>query len=105
MAVHLKKEKNESINVSVTTYQEAFWRIPAGLSPSELRSIASGLMLDETGQPVNADRIKIRTIERKKKARKEKKKAREQKQKKNSNKFAALKELVKKKADAKKMKR
>ncbi|XP_053408285.1 protein timeless homolog isoform X2 [Mercenaria mercenaria] len=81
--------------------QEAFWRIPAGLSPAELRNIASGLTLDENDEPVNADRIKIKKVEMKKKEKKRK----EPKQKKNASKFAALKELVKKKAEAKKTKR
>ncbi|XP_052253149.1 dentin sialophosphoprotein-like [Dreissena polymorpha] len=40
--------------------QEAFWRIPAGISPAELRNMADGLVLDENGEPVNASKIKMK---------------------------------------------
>ncbi|XP_060554622.1 protein timeless homolog [Ruditapes philippinarum] len=87
--------------------QEAFWRIPAELRVAELRNIATGLVLDENNHPVNADRIQIKKVERKKKQKKERKRKKEKvpKQKKNASKFAALKELVKKKSEAKKTKR
>lgn len=89
--------------------QETFWRIPAGLSPLELRNIASGLTLDENNEPVNADKIQIKKQVAKQKKKKERKKKEKKNKvamkKKNADKFAMLKELVKKKAEAKKTKR
>ena len=86
--------------------QEAFWRIPSNLSVLDLRNIVAGLALDENNTPIAADKIKIRAAPKQKK--KEKKKRKEERpvpKKKNANKFAALRDLVKKKADAKKTKR
>ncbi|XP_052803681.1 protein timeless homolog isoform X2 [Mya arenaria] len=80
--------------------QEIFWRIPAGLSPAELRNLATGLTLDESGEPVHADKIQVKHKPVQKKRKKEKKK-KEPIKKKNADKFSKLKELVKKKAAAK----
>lgn len=87
-----------------------FWRIPAGLSPSELRNISSGLSLDENNEPVCPGKIQIRKPETKQKKKFKQKKQQkkfgdEGKKRKNADKFAILKELVKNKAESKKMKR
>ena len=89
--------------------QEAFWRIPPNLSALDLRNIVSGLALDENNVPIAADRIKMKSSapkpKQKEKKRKKEKKGDNDRKKKNAGKFAALRELVKKKADAKKTKR
>ena len=87
--------------------QEAFWRIPSNLSVLDLRNIVAGLALDENNTPIAADKIKIRAAPKQKKKEKKKKRKEERPvpKKKNANKFAALRDLVKKKADAKKTKR
>ncbi|KAL4229316.1 hypothetical protein ACF0H5_012358 [Mactra antiquata] len=86
--------------------QEVFWRIPSGVSPADLRNAASGLVLDENDEPVNADRIKVHQSKPKKKQKKQKKKKlKKSKPKKNANKIAALKELIKAKKQSKKTKR
>ena len=87
-------------------FQEVFWRIPWTLSALDLRNIVAGLALDENNVPLAADRIKVKVTEGKKKREKRRKKTKEVKpKKKNANKFAALKDLVKRKAEAKKTKR
>ena len=70
----------------------------------DLRNIVAGLALDENNVPTAADKIKMMAVPKPK--RKEKKKKEERAvPKKNANKFAALRDLVKKKAEAKKTKR
>ena len=89
--------------------QEAFWRIPPNLSALDLRNIVSGLALDENNVPIAAHRIKMKSSapkpKQKEKKRKKEKKGDNDRKKKNAGKFAALRELVKKKADAKNTKR
>ena len=67
----------------------------------------AGLVLDEHNVPIAADRIKMRAVPKPKQKEKKKKKEEEKPvtKKKNANKFAALRDLVKKKAEAKKTKR
>ena len=72
----------------------------------DLRNIVAGLTLDDNNAPVAADKIKMRAVPKpKKKQKKKKKEERPVPKKKNANKFAALRDLVKKKAEAKKTKR
>lgn len=85
--------------------QEAFWRIPSHLSVLDLRNIVAGLVLDENNVPIAADRIKMRDVPKAKKKEKKRKEERPAQKKKNANKFAVLRDLVKKKAEAKKTKR
>ncbi|XP_067687307.1 protein timeless homolog [Haliotis asinina] len=103
--------------------QEAFWRIPAHLSPSDLNNIVNGLELDENGEPLAADKIK--PVQKEKKAKKQRKtkpvsasqkkdKAEQQKEKmqkrkeekkKACDRMQALKALAKQRKDGKKRKR
>lgn len=90
--------------------QEVFWRIPAGLSPSELRNISSGLTLDENNEAVCPGKIQVRKPETKQKKKFKQKKQQKKfgeggKKRKNADKFAILKELVKNKKEPKKTKR
>ncbi|KAK3595063.1 hypothetical protein CHS0354_043159 [Potamilus streckersoni] len=87
--------------------QEAFWRIPANLTASELRNIADGLELNENGEPVAADKIKVvqKPKQNTQKKRKEKKKERKKDKHKNkkdqdvSRRFAALQAMAKKRKE------
>ncbi|XP_071101341.1 protein timeless homolog [Haliotis cracherodii] len=51
--------------------QEAFWRIPAHLSVSDLNNIIDGLELDENGEPIAAEKIK--PVQKEKAAKKQRK--------------------------------
>jgi len=80
------------------------------VSPSELRNIATGLSLDANNEPIHADKITIKKQQPKQKKKKDRKKKEKKKEevhrkRKNADKLAMLKELVKKKAEAKKTKR
>ncbi|KAL3836515.1 hypothetical protein ACJMK2_021941 [Sinanodonta woodiana] len=87
--------------------QEAFWRIPANLTASELKNIADGLELNENGVPVAAEKIKIvqktkQNTQKKRKQKKKKTKDDAHKKKKNqdvSKRFVALQEMAKKKKE------
>ena len=70
-----------------------------------MRNIVAGLALDENNIPIAADKIKMKSVPKPRKKEKRGKEKKEKKKKKNASKFAALRELVKKKAEAKKTKR
>ncbi|XP_046584148.1 LOW QUALITY PROTEIN: protein timeless homolog [Haliotis rubra] len=103
--------------------QEAFWRIPAHLSASDLNNIIDGLELDENGEPLAADKIKPVQKEKAKKQRKtksvsasqkkdmaeqqkkEKMQKKKEEKKKARDRMQALKALAKQRKDGRKRKR